>query len=154
MNNNKKEKGFTIVELMVGIIITSVLVLTIGSMLFYTYVSWFKNCDAVELQRDATIAMDMIARSIRPRTILQISASGPILTAGSEKFEVSGSDLRYYPDTVANPGDYIEIVKGKITTPSPFTKVGASRFVRVNMVLEDNTESITVQSIINYRTQI
>ena len=86
-----REKGLTIVELMVGIIIVSVLTLTIGSMLYYTYLSWFRNRDTVELQRDGTIAMDMIARAIRPHkgTVIGATNGGSTLIAGGEKFDYS-----------------------------------------------------------------
>ena len=163
MSNIRKEKGITIVELMVGIIIASVLVLTIGSMLFYSYLNWFRNQDAVELHRDATIAMDMIARAIRPHKGTAIGANGgSTLTAGSELFyllQESGPpplnlwSLWHDPNT-AIAGDEIKIIENKIPTAASlaFTKFGALRFVQVSMTLtDDNAQSITVQSTINYR---
>ena len=51
MSTGRHNAGFTIVELLAGMIAAAVLVLTAGAMVFFAFSAWRKQHDAVELQK-------------------------------------------------------------------------------------------------------
>ena len=67
------QEGFTVVELMVGLLATTILSLTVGTMLVFGWRSWSHYTEWVGMQRDATIAMRSISREIRKSNIDEIS---------------------------------------------------------------------------------
>lgn len=89
-------RGFTIIELLVGMLAVGMLSLIIGSMLIFAWKSWHMNNNSVELQRDTSLAMRVIAREIRRTPIEKItvgSALTCINTNGTYTFSQSGGDL-------------------------------------------------------------
>ncbi|RLA59006.1 MAG: hypothetical protein DRR04_09615 [Gammaproteobacteria bacterium] len=76
MKIKKQCSGFTIVELMVGMVAFSIMVLAVGSMLVFGWLGWRDTKESVGMQRDAVITMNMIAREIRNSNIDQISGDG------------------------------------------------------------------------------
>ena len=50
---------------MVGIMAASILSITIGIMLFYSYQGWRRMQESAEMQRDASLAMNTMAAAIR-----------------------------------------------------------------------------------------
>ncbi|MBN3037932.1 MAG: type II secretion system protein [Candidatus Omnitrophica bacterium] len=145
----RKKRGFTIVELMVGIVVSSILALTAGTMLVFISLSWRRGTDSTELQRDATFAMDMFSRAIRPGHTSYIQASGSTLIAGAKSFYLSGTSLWYDPD-MGTTGDEVEIIKDKVSSLT-FTKDPTAHSVDINMVLQDSPDSITLNAEITYR---
>lgn len=145
---NKKHSGFTLIELMIGIIISSILALTTGIMIYYSYETWDKSKVAVELQRDATLAMDILSKNIRPSNSSDIQTSGSTLTIGNKSFYlVSPGSLLYDPNSGV-AGDEKVIVNNKVTA-LVFSK--NDPLVEIYMVLEDDTETITLDNSIEYR---
>lgn len=146
--------GFTIVELMMCIVISAILALTMGTMLYYIFVAWRNNSDQVEIQRDATFAMDMLSRNIRPASFSQISTpNSRTLNIGSKSFSwdgVSGSSLNYDPDTSAS-SDEIELIRDRVTSLE-FINNSPSKSITINMVLTQGRESLVLdETTIGYR---
>lgn len=151
------KKGFTIIELMVAIILSSILAITAGVMLYYVFSSWKNNNIAIELQRDATIAMDMMARRIRSSTSTCIRSGGSKyfndvdrisigqITA-TQNFWQNGDTLWYSEGTHS-----VAIIPGKLTYVR-FTKDEARHSVIIKLKLEQNNIPIIVDPIqIGYR---
>ena len=63
--STRSQFGFSVVEVMVGIMAASILSITIGLMLFYSYQGWRRMQEAAEMQRDASLAMSTMASAIR-----------------------------------------------------------------------------------------
>jgi prepilin-type N-terminal cleavage/methylation domain-containing protein len=57
--------GFTLVELMVGVMASAILALTVGAMLFVTYRGWQSIQSVAAMERDGSLAMDTMRRAIR-----------------------------------------------------------------------------------------
>lgn len=74
MKIRKQCKGFTIVELMMAMLAMAILSLAVGSMLVYGWMGWRRNTESVGMQRDAVLAMNVVAREIRNSNISEISA--------------------------------------------------------------------------------
>lgn len=62
---NEMKKGFTITELMLGVIAFSVMSTAVGSVLVSTWQNWVHNRESIAMQRDATLTMHVMAREIR-----------------------------------------------------------------------------------------
>ena len=149
---NKKAGGFTLVELIAAMVMSTILVLTGSLMLYHSFVAWHDNNDAVELQRDATFAMDIISRAIRPATYsdIDIQNSGLTLVVGSKSFYLQGSaSLEYDPDDAVT-GDETIIINNKVSGLS-FSQHDPSRSVRINLALMDGAETTVVNTVVQYR---
>ena len=146
----RNDKAFGIIELMVGIILSGILILTAGTMLYYHYRSWYQSHSAVDLHRDATIAMDMISRAVRPvrGSAITEPASGAIGTAlkvSNKRFYFSQNSLWYSIN-----GNEIEVIGNNVSSIS-FTKDDPPHCVKIEMTLDNGLESITMNSVIKYR---
>jgi len=160
------KKGFTIIELMVGVVLSSILAITAGVMLYYIFSSWKNNSIAVELQRDATVAIDMMARRIRPSPGTYIRSGGSQyfsdadsisigqLSSPTENFWRSGDTLWYSHGSqrfVIIPSNQTYSDKIKLTYIK-FTKDAASHSVIIKLKLEANNTPMILDPIqIGYR---
>ena len=92
--------AFTLVELISGMLMVSILSLTAGSMLVFGYKAWATNGKAIEVQRDATHAMDMMSRAVRQAAPTNITVDPTAMKmdtpAGTVAFQAEGTDLVYY----------------------------------------------------------
>lgn len=78
MSVRKKTDGFSIVELMVAMLATSILALAVGSMLVFGWISWKRNNDSVNMQRDASLAFSMMAKEIRMSNISDVTVGSSL----------------------------------------------------------------------------
>ncbi|GAV25938.1 prepilin-type N-terminal cleavage/methylation domain-containing protein [Carboxydothermus islandicus] len=63
-----KDKGFTLVELLVVLVIGSIILLVVFNLFVFTYNLWFKGQKAIDYQEQLRFAMDRMAREIRTAT--------------------------------------------------------------------------------------
>lgn len=118
----KSREGFTLVELLVGMLAVGMLSLVVGAMLFFGWKSWRVNNASVEMQRDTSLAMRVIAREIRRTPINQITVGTSLTcvnTNGTYVFSQSGGDLNLQVDSQAAwplIRNYVDSVNGFSTT--------------------------------------
>ena len=117
--HGRNPHGFTILELMVGLVSASILALTSGLMLYYAYTVWQRLGASVNLQRDEQIAMNMLVRMTRSGTNMSfVSSPLPQYTIQfsgqpTAAFYASGNSLYYDPNTnIAN--DQIRLINGTL----------------------------------------
>jgi prepilin-type N-terminal cleavage/methylation domain-containing protein len=161
LRNKKLQSGFSLVELMVAMVIVAILSLTLGTMLIYIFKAWRSNSDQVELQRDATFAMDMLSREIRPSSFYLISHPTPaehsssVLYIGTKSFSIGGTggNSLVCDPTSASPasGDEIELIRNRVTNLL-FTNNSPKRSISIYMELEEGGENVTLNQVtISYR---
>ncbi len=96
--------GFTLVELMMAIMSASLLALVVGTMLVSGFTSWRYNNNAVNMQRDASLAMETIGWQIRQ------SVRGDISVPGAGVLDFSGSNITNVSwegnQLLLNPGSF------------------------------------------------
>ena len=152
-SDNKFEWGFTITELLVAMIASALLALTVGAMLVVGTQSWRRNHAAVELQRDAAVAGDMLRRAVRMSTKngITLSAGGSRLDiftpGGTNAFYASGSDLVYDPNT-GTTGDEITVVNARLAA---FSATVTNTGVSVLMQLSSGDENTEVNTFLRWR---
>ena len=66
---SEQRSGFTLVELMLAVVLVSILASAIGSLLVFENRALIRNTRMLELQRDASLAMNVIANGIHSAKI-------------------------------------------------------------------------------------
>jgi len=72
----KGQKGFTIIELMIGIVTGTIVILAAGMILFYGQKSWNNTWKRANLQRDASYAMQRISLPIKAGMNAELEGDG------------------------------------------------------------------------------
>lgn len=67
-------KGFTIVELMVGIVAAAIVALTAGVMLANTWGGWFRNMAVADMEREAAVAIHTLDLAVRGGAVVSNAA--------------------------------------------------------------------------------
>ena len=167
--NNKQQKGFSLIEMMVVVVILGVIVL--GLVTFFTggTKSWVAGQSQLEAQRNARQAMDRMVREIR-------EASDIIATSTSSKeinFNTPWSNnlkylwlgdkwdpiLRGTTNTLINNVQsltftYFDNSDAEITPPLTVSTASEISKVHINLQVDvdkDNNPDITLNSDINLR---
>ncbi|MEI6148828.1 MAG: hypothetical protein WCS01_06995 [bacterium] len=83
-----RKTGLTIVELMVGMVAASVLALTVGAIMYYSYRGWASVQAVGNMERDGALAMQTVANAVR-------GAASSNLTSVAAQFAKQGDKLRY-----------------------------------------------------------
>ena len=73
MRVNESKKGFTIVEVILSMLAFGIMALTVGTVMLSSWSNWRDFREAIAMQRDAMIAMKIIATEIRNSNINEIS---------------------------------------------------------------------------------
>ena len=81
--NRKHTEGFTILELLAGIISAAVLAMAMGSMLYYSYKGWQSMQSVAEMQRDGSLAMRTMTGAVRNGSTNMQFSSGQLLLRGT-----------------------------------------------------------------------
>jgi len=76
----KGQKGFTLIELMVAVIIAIILLLAVGTVLFIAQISWNNAWQKVNLQRDSSYAMLKMSHSIKAASSAIVDNDGKTIT--------------------------------------------------------------------------
>jgi len=156
MKRPEHNAGFTMVELLVALAAASILAITAGITLVYGYSGWCRNNAAVELQREATLAMYRLSRAVRGASATDVTTplagqSAEQLTIQSTEFRVNEEHLLYDPNTGID-GDEVVIIDGRLKT---FTVTNLSTGTGVSIILElqnENSDEIAITSaIITFR---
>ncbi len=72
----KAQKGFTLIELMISMFTSTIVIVAAGSILFYGQKSWNNTCKRVNLQRDASYAMQRMSRAVKAGTSAKVEGNG------------------------------------------------------------------------------
>jgi len=143
--------GFTMAELLMTILTGALLALVAGSMLVFFYMGWRQDHEAVDLQRDGTIAVEFLARSLRAASPDKVSvASQQIDIAGAsanERFYVNGNNLLYDADS-GSAGGAVVLVRDHLVA---FTPVKELRSVSYRMVIDNGNDRSDIQGTFKQR---
>ncbi|VGO17545.1 hypothetical protein PDESU_06142 [Pontiella desulfatans] len=123
MRAHCKRSGFSLVEMMVAILASSILALTVGSILYFSWMAWMQHNDSVSMQRDVSLTMKLIADEVRETPIEDISVGGSLQGAHGA-FVVSGNDLVYKGITVID--GWLTGFESTKTTTNVLVKVALS----------------------------
>lgn len=144
MKRSKHNAGFTIIELMVVLAAASVLAITAGMTLVFGHSGWHRNNAAMELQRDATLAMYRLSRAVRGASAADVTTSASQLTIQTTEFRVNGDHLIYDPNT-GTDGDEVVIVDSSRLRTFTVTSLATGTGVSIILGLQnENGDEITI----------
>ena len=75
----KRQKGFTLIELIITTFTGSIVIVAAGMILFFGQRTWNSTWDRTNLQRDASYAMSRMTRDIKAGASAQVEDSGKAL---------------------------------------------------------------------------
>ena len=158
----KKNKGFTLVELVIVIVIIGIAASTVGFMLLGTVKAWTFKFNRNDILWDGRLALDRITREIRT-----IKDSTSVTTASAAQFRftdtgnkgitysLSSTNLNRTEDGAANllaenvsSLSFTYYNSSDAVIPSPAVSPAATdiRRVRVNLTLTKNGQNVYLQS--------
>lgn len=100
----KVQKGFTLIELMISMFTSTIVIVAAGSILFYGQKSWNNTCKRVNLQRDASYAMQRMSRAVKAGTSAKVEGNGIGLRVYND---IEGSWRRFFVQPAANNANSI-----------------------------------------------
>lgn len=125
MNLYQKQDGFTLVELMVGIIIMGLLTSALLELLNQSFRAWKANSHITEVQQTAQFAVNAIVNDARYAQRIVINSDTDVSLTASDN-----AVIRYYIDTsVSNENRLMR--KKDNNVPEPVT--GENHFVKVSI---------------------
>lgn len=133
--------GFTLVEMLIGIVTASIVALTAGGMLVYTYRGVLRSSAMAELERDANIAVRTLDNTIRKasssQTVVASTNTLRVVVSGqTNTFSVVGSNLLHY--AAGGPANGVELIKGRLAGFSASYSGTPSSEVFVTLKLYDS----------------
>jgi prepilin-type N-terminal cleavage/methylation domain-containing protein len=113
-------KRFTLIELLVAIMVSSIVALLAGTMLYFCFKSWHLNWASAEMQQDGIVAREFMSRRLRVASLDQISLSEidhrlTISGSPTQEFYLAGDQLVYDPDTGVE-GDEVILVRSGLVS--------------------------------------
>ncbi len=151
----RQREGYSLVELMAGMLAATVLALTIGTMLFHAYDAWDENHAAVNLHRDGQNAMDLMTRAIRNAAVTNIVTAvnnnlvvQDVAAGRTVRFWRAGRRLQYDPD-IGTGGDTVELIEAPDVVRFLVTPTATAIGIRLD--LERGEERIRLDSVVAYR---
>ncbi len=154
MSAKKYKSGFTLVELMMTAVAFSVLALATGSMLVFGWQGWKRMNDSLNMQRDASLAMHVMAREVRKSSRTNNMAnitSGGMLgcvrpDGTSIDFTVSGGNL----DMAVDGTFSMRLIRGQVVSLST-TENTANSSVQLTLNLAAGGDTSQILSTIYVR---
>lgn len=144
-------RGFTLVEVLAGVLAAAILVLVAGTMLYFSYMGWQRNSNQVDLQQDASAAMGVIARYARSAQPGGLSAGSGVLTMassnGTVRISKSGNQLIFDPNTAIS-GNELALIPSRVTS---FTPIATTNRVSVTLVMQDGDITATFTNTASIR---
>jgi len=95
----KGQKGFTLIELIIAMFTSTIVIVAAGSILFYGQKSWNNTCKRVNLQRDASYAMQRMSRAVKAGTSAKVEGNGIGLRVYND---IEGVWRRFFVQPAAN----------------------------------------------------
>ncbi len=100
-------KGFTIIELLITMVISSVLLLTLGGIARIALSSHDRLWQEAKVVNDTAYCLDLLRHSLRGARNVTLDAGNGILTADNLIFKIDGSDLVFIDTDNSNQRNVI-----------------------------------------------
>ena len=132
------KRGFSILEIIAGLIPAAILAMTAGIMLFYAFRTGQNLGNGINMQRDEQIAMDQLMRLTRAGTNMTFSASPTRYTVKvpgrpTAAIYSANNSLYYDPNTNA-ANDQVRLINSTLWGPQFFVSFSNNVVRNVNTV--------------------
>lgn len=136
-----RKSGFSLVEMLVALVAAAVLVLTMGSMLWYGFLGLSRTRQAVALQRDMRASMVALAQITHSATGMSFSTSG-VYVAWYSNSQASVSAVSNNLFLTAAGGGVQQLAYGTLKT---FSVAVATNAATVSLALGNARDTISNQ---------
>jgi hypothetical protein len=157
MSGHAQRGGWTLVEFTVAMASATVLALTAGAMLVFTFQSWRRHVALTDMQEDLRIAGVALCSSIREarNTEIALPASNRLIAGrksvyqadGALAYSANGQWLALDPNTNA-ANDGVALCRGRVAT---FQCARGTNSVSFRLELQDQGETIVATNVIFLR---
>ncbi|MFO7653333.1 MAG: prepilin-type N-terminal cleavage/methylation domain-containing protein [Candidatus Krumholzibacteriia bacterium] len=138
----KKRAGYTIIELMIASFLALVVVLAMGQLILTNQSSWERGRDKVQLQANATEALEWMARQIRPAFRLEVPDDDQFLA-----YDMTGATIAHFRlETVGGENRLRDVLNG--------ADLVARNCTRFHVRPDDDTTSVTLTLELENRDEI
>ncbi len=126
-----RRMAFSLVELLAVMVSGAVLAITAGTLLFFGFLGWRRHSQALDMQRDATLAMKVVGDAVREshaRAVPPPVGSRLVIPRNGFTSEVyqTSNNLMFDP-SVNRSGDDYTLVAGRVTGFVPSVTNGVVR---------------------------
>jgi type II secretory pathway pseudopilin PulG len=143
--------AFSLVELLAVMVSGAVLAITAGTLLFFGFLGWRRHSQALDMQRDATLAMKVVGDAVREShaASLQRLDSGsrlniPLPGVTSSVYKASNDPtLRFRPNVNRASDEYV-LMAGKVMAFDPVLTNGGAV---LTVTLRERPDDGTVQYV-------
>jgi len=140
------QRGFTLIEVMITVVISSIVIFSIGTILFTMQNYWAWAATRLDLNRNASLAMDKLASEIRRGRADSVFVADS-LRIGDRYFKVDGDGNLIFFDG-SKP---LTLIKGDVSSFS-FNFAGPdSNAISVDLMLTDGNLHARFRSTIALR---
>jgi type II secretory pathway pseudopilin PulG len=133
----RNSAGFTLVELMAGMLGMAIIALAVGAMLVYGWMGWRRTAESIQMQRNSMVALRILERRIRNASLNEIAGFGVGTT------QLTFADEPDFSSTTFSEGSYVQIDDFSATTNS-LGGVDLMFTVSTTTDTDENTYSITL----------
>ena len=159
MSGRAQRGGWTLVEFAVAMVSASVLALTVGVMLVFTFQSWRRHMAITDMQEDLRIAGVALCSSIREARSAEIALpANDRLVAGRKTvyradaalaYNANGQWLAFDPNT-NTPNNTVALCRGGVTT-NGFQCTRGTNSVSFRLVLTNQGETVVATNEVFFR---
>ncbi len=147
--------GFSLVELLATVVTSAILAAAMGSVLYFSYSAMSRNAERITLQRDATFAFDMIARTAQSAAPGEITLAAKSITFATNAFRAkrvrffdnNTGDLVYDPDIDVG-GNELVVVNDRLASFG--VTMNGSRLI-IRMMVSYSSENLTYSNSVTMR---
>jgi type II secretory pathway pseudopilin PulG len=133
----RNSAGFTLVELIAGMLGMAIIALAVGAMLVYGWMGWRRTAESIQMQRNSMVALRILERRIRNASLNEIAGFGVGTT------QLTFSDDPDFSSTTFSEGSYVQVDAFSATTNS-LGGVDLTFSLSTTTDTDDNTYSITL----------
>ena len=154
VKGNTKKRGFTLIEMIVGMAMAAILAVILGMLLYFNFRIWQANTTATQLQQDAALITNTISKVVRSGSSSTItvpgSGSSSVINVGAAQFYLTGAASPYNLLYRTTSGSVITLVSNEVTSPV-FQKDATPSSVAVSMTLTSGNQQVALNFTVGYR---
>ncbi|GAA5416245.1 hypothetical protein Pryu01_01277 [Paraliobacillus ryukyuensis] len=89
----REERGMTLVELLAALALLSIIIMLVGSVMFFGQKQYSKQTETIAKQDEVRFVMSTITKAIRSHHADEVTVADSVLTIGTDQYKLNTSQL-------------------------------------------------------------
>lgn len=89
----REERGMTLVELLAALALLSIIIMLVGSAMFFGQKQYSKQTETIAKQDEVRFVMSTITKEIRSHHADEVTVADRVLTIGTDQYKLNTSQL-------------------------------------------------------------